>query len=174
MGDFWVFGYGSLIWNPGFEFEEEQKAQLRGWRRTLCVHSWVHRGTREHPGLVLGLDNGGSCSGIARLVSGHRREPVIAYLRERELVTHVYMEKWLPVRLGDGRKVEALTYVVDRSHDQYAAGLDRDSIIATVAGATGKSGRNRDYVLNTVDSLRRLDIHDHQLEAICSGLGANG
>jgi cation transport protein ChaC len=171
MSDFWVFGYGSLIWNPGFEFEEEHKATLHGRRRTLCVHSWVHRGTKKAPGLVLGLDAGGSCLGIARRVSGARREPVIAYLRERELVTNVYLEKWVKVRLSNGEIVEALTYVVDRSHAQYAGTLDPVKIVERVARASGKSGLNRDYVINTVDSLRQLSIHDHALESICSSLG---
>ena len=170
MSDFWVFGYGSLIWNPGFEFEEEHKAILHGRRRTLCVHSWVHRGTKNAPGLVLGLDAGGSCLGIARRVCGIRREPVIAYLRERELVTNVYLEKWVRIRLLNGEHVEALTYVVDRSHAQYAGNLDPGEVVKRVAGASGKSGLNRDYVINTVDSLRQLSIHDQVLESICSSL----
>ena len=170
MGDFWVFGYGSLIWRPGFEFIEEQKATLHGKHRALCVHSWVHRGTRERPGLVLGLDRGGSCHGIALRVSGEKRDVVIAYLRERELVTHVYLEKWLKVRLSDGREVPALTYVVDRGHEQYAPPQPMDGLARTVAAATGKSGANRDYVLNTVKSLNDLGIRDRLLEKLCRQL----
>ncbi|WP_075997595.1 gamma-glutamylcyclotransferase [Salaquimonas pukyongi] len=170
MGDFWVFGYGSLLWRPGFEFVEEHMATLHGKHRALCVHSWVHRGTQERPGLVLGLDHGGSCHGIARRVSGEKRDVVIAYLRERELVTHVYLEKWLKIRLLDGRKVRALTYVVDRKHEQYAPPQPLNELAGTIAGATGKSGANRDYVLNTVKSLNRLGIRDHVLEKLCSQL----
>ena len=170
MGDFWVFGYGSLIWRPGFEFIEERKATLHGKHRALCVHSWVHRGTRERPGLVLGLDRGGSCHGIARLVSATKRDAVIAYLRERELVTHVYLEKWLKVRLSDGREVPALTYVVDRSHEQYAPPQPMDGLTRTIAMAAGKSGANRDYVMNTVKSLNELGIRDGLLEKLCSQL----
>ncbi|MCB1387510.1 MAG: gamma-glutamylcyclotransferase [Nitratireductor sp.] len=170
MGDFWVFGYGSLIWRPGFEFIEESRARLHGYHRALCVYSWVHRGTQEKPGLVLGLDRGGSCLGLARLVSGDKREAVIAYLRERELVTHVYREKWLSIALEDGRKVAAITYVVDRDHQQYAAPQAPEILVSTVGGAVGKSGENRDYVKNTVASLEGLGIRDHALERIADRL----
>lgn len=170
MGDFWVFGYGSLIWRPGFEFLEEQKAVLHGRCRSLCVISWVHRGTREKPGLVLGLDHGGSCAGLARLVAGEKRDAVIAYLRERELVTNVYLERWVSVTLADGRKVKALTYVVDRSHEQYAGIINEDGRVERVRHASGKSGANFDYVVNTVHSLRNLGLRDRSLESICRRL----
>ena len=101
MGDFWVFGYGSLIWRPGFAHIETQRAQLFGFRRSLCVFSWVHRGTESRPGLVLGLDRGGSCIGLAFRVPAAFSEEVTAYLRERELVTNVYLERTLPVRLEE-------------------------------------------------------------------------
>lgn len=170
MGDFWVFGYGSLIWRPGFEYEEESLAVLHGRSRALCVHSWVHRGTRENPGLVLGLDRGGSCHGMARRVGQDKREAVIAYLRERELVTHVYQERWVKIRLEDGRKTEALTYVVDRNHEQYAACMDEEERVRRVMQAAGRSGANREYVLNTVKSLRELGIRDEKLERIAEKL----
>ena len=114
MGDFWVFGYGSLIWRPGFAHVETSRARLHGFRRSLCVYSWVHRGTEQRPGLVLGLDRGGSCVGLAFRVPGELRDEVVAYLRERELVTKVYLERLLPVRLASGETVAALCYVVDR------------------------------------------------------------
>lgn len=170
MSDFWVFGYGSLIWRPGFEFIEEQKATLYGKHRALCIHSWVHRGTRQKPGLVLGLDHGGSCSGLARRVDGRKRDAVIAYLRERELVTHVYRETWVRLSLADGRKVEALTYVVDRNHPQYARNLSLDELVCRVKSAAGKSGHNADYVRSTLNSLGELGIRDEALEAICAKL----
>jgi cation transport protein ChaC len=173
MGDFWVFGYGSLIWNPGFAHVETSRARLSGYRRALCVRSWVHRGTRERPGLVLGLDRGGSCVGMAFRVQGELRDEVMAYLRERELVTNVYLERQLQARLADGRKVEATTYVCDRSHEQYAGALDEAEAAEIVRGASGKSGDNPAYVLATIEHLKALGIRDHWLEDVGSRLHAS-
>jgi len=170
MSDFWVFGYGSLMWRPGFAHVETQPARLSGYRRSLCVRSFVHRGTPEHPGLVLGLDRGGSCLGLAFRAPDGLKDEVIAYLRERELVTHVYLERMLPVSLADGRKVMAVTYVVDRAHAQYAGDLDVQTAIGQVAGSAGVSGANEDYVLSTLDHLRGLGIRDRWLEAVGNGL----
>ncbi|AZO13119.1 MULTISPECIES: gamma-glutamylcyclotransferase [unclassified Mesorhizobium] len=171
MGDFWVFGYGSLIWRPGFAHVETRRARLHGYRRSLCVYSFVHRGTRERPGLVLGLDRGGSCVGLAFRVPGDLRDEALAYLRERELVTSVYLERKLDVRLdkdgtGAGGTVEAVAYVVDRAHVQYAGGLDASHAAAVVRGAVGQSGRNEDYVLSTLEHLKALGIRDHWLEEV--------
>ncbi|AZO45576.1 MULTISPECIES: gamma-glutamylcyclotransferase [Mesorhizobium] len=166
MGDFWVFGYGSLIWRPGFAHVETQRARLHGYRRSLCVYSFVHRGTRERPGLVLGLDRGGSCIGLAFRVPGGLRDEVITYLRERELVTNVYLERMLKVRLDSGRTVEAVTYIVDRQHEQYAGALDAAHAAAVVRGAVGQSGINEDYVLSTLEHLKALGIRDHWLEDV--------
>ncbi|MER8463612.1 gamma-glutamylcyclotransferase [Mesorhizobium sp. M1409] len=166
MGDFWVFGYGSLIWRPGFAHVETQRARLHGYRRSLCVYSFVHRGTRERPGLVLGLDRGGSCIGLAFRVPGDLRDEVIAYLRERELVTNVYLERLLKIRLDGGRTVEAVAYIVDRQHEQYAGALDAAEAAAVVRGAAGQSGINEDYVLSTLEHLEALGIRDHWLEEV--------
>lgn len=166
MGDFWVFGYGSLIWRPGFAHTETHRARLHGFRRALCVYSWVHRGTEQRPGLVLGLDRGGSCIGLAFRVPGELRDEVVAYLRERELVTNVYLERTQPVRLDSGETVQALCYIVDRAHPQYAGSLDEAEAAAVVTGAVGQSGANEDYVRNTVEHLQALDIHDHWLEKV--------
>lgn len=170
MGDFWVFGYGSLLWQPGFAHVETQRARLFGYRRALCIRSFVHRGTEERPGLVLGLDRGGSCLGLAFRVPGKIRDEVIDYLRERELVTNVYLERWLSVRLKDGRDISALGYVVDRTHRQYAGSLGVDEAILGVRGAVGKSGPNEAYVLNTVDHLKQIGIRDHWLETVAGNL----
>ena len=170
MGDLWVFGYGSLMWRPGFDAAEVLPAKLSGFHRALCVHSYIHRGTREKSGLVLGLDRGGSCRGMAFRVDASKRDGVLVYLRNRELVTNVYLEKTVGVVLEDGRKVSAVTYVVDRNHVQYAAGLSVDSAAEIVAGATGISGTNPDYVASTVQHLRQMNIHDQLLEGIVERL----
>ena len=168
MGDFWVFGYGSLIWRPGFAHVETQRARLHGYRRSLCVYSFVHRGTRNRPGLVLGLDRGGSCVGLAFRVPGDLRDEVMAYLRERELVTNVYLERMLKIRLDRGDTVDAVVYIVDRQHEQYAGALDAADAAAVVRGAVGQSGNNEDYVLSTLEHLEALGISDHWLEDVAS------
>ncbi|MEO9613953.1 MAG: gamma-glutamylcyclotransferase [Nitratireductor sp.] len=172
MGDFWVFGYGSLMWRPGFAHVETQRARLHGYRRALCVRSFVHRGTPARPGLVLGLDRGGSCIGLAFRVPGDLRQEVLDYLRARELVTHVYLERVLPVTFASGARGEALCYVVDRAHDQYAGRLDAAHAAAAVCGAVGQSGPNEDYVLNTVEHLEALGIRDHWLEEVARRIGS--
>lgn len=166
MQDFWVFGYASLMWRPGFEFVEQRRARLHGYHRVLCISSYEHRGTRERPGLVMGLDRGGSCVGLAFRVSGTNREPVLAYLRERELVTHVYKEKWLSIRFDGGSHGHAVTYVADRQHEQYAGRVSIDDAVERVCGAVGGAGPNEDYVLNTADHIREMGIRDHWLEAV--------
>ena len=170
MGEFWVFGYGSLMWRPGFAQVEVRRARLHGYRRVLCVKSFVHRGTEHRPGLVLGLDTGGSCIGRAFRVDDAHREDVLTYLRERELVTHVYLERVKTIRLDDGRRVDALCYVVDRHHRQYAGHLDTEEAVACVRDAVGRSGPNIDYVVNTVDHLHELGIRDHWLEGVARRL----
>jgi cation transport protein ChaC len=166
MGDFWVFGYGSLMWNPGFDHVETVRARVSGYRRSLCLASRVHRGTPEREGLVLALDRGGSCVGVAFRVEQGKQQDVVAYLRERELVTNAYLERYVSFSLPDGRKGRAITYVIDRNHDQYAGALSEAEAARRVMGASGKSGPNEDYVLNTIEHLRALGIRDHWLEAV--------
>jgi cation transport protein ChaC len=171
MGEFWVFGYGSLMWRPGFAHTETRPARLAGVHRSLCVYSWVHRGTRERPGLVLGLDHGGACCGLAFRVEAQNRDAVVAYLREREQVTNVYREVVRPVVLEGGRRVPALAYVVDRRHDQYAGRLDSETQRRLVLSAQGRSGANVDYVINTAKRLGELAIADTALSALADSLG---
>lgn len=166
MNDFWVFGYGSLMWRPGFAHVETMRARLHGYRRSLCIYSHVHRGTPDHPGLVLGLDAGGSCLGIAFRVPGDMTDEVMVYLREREMSNQVYHEKWLRLRLADGRDVQAVTYVADRRHIQYAGSLKAEDAAAIVATAQGDSGANVDYVSNTLEHLRNMRVRDHALEHV--------
>jgi cation transport protein ChaC len=163
-GDLWVFGYGSLMWRPGFAYTRRCKATLRGWRRSLCVYSHVYRGSPERPGLVLGLDRGGACPGVAFQVDAALRETTIRYLREREQVTAVYLERVAPVRLECGERVLALTYVADRIHHQYAGRLDRDAMLEYVRAGKGQSGDNAEYVLETYEHLRAMGVRDRDLE----------
>ena len=160
MSDFWVFGYGSLMWNPGFDHQRAEPALLRGAHRSLCVYSWVHRGTQQRPGLVFGLDNGGAFRGIAYQVAGDIWPQVLEYLRAREQTTMVYKEHRHHVELDSGETVEALVYMVDHSHAQYAGALPLEEQLEIVRGAVGKSGANPDYVINTAAHLQDMGIPD--------------
>jgi cation transport protein ChaC len=161
--DLWVFAYGSLMWRPGFAATEHQIATVRGYHRALCVYSHVHRGTPERPGLVLGLDRGGACKGVAFRVAAADAAATIAYLRQREQVTMIYRELYLQARLADGRAVTALSYAVDRAHAQYAGRLERPDLARFVTQGQGASGANPEYVRNTQAHLLQLGIHDATL-----------
>jgi cation transport protein ChaC len=170
--DLWVFGYGSLMWRPGFAYRERVPARLIGLHRALCVYSFVHRGTPEKPGLVLGLDRGGTCRGIAYRVDKGERPAILAYLREREQVTKVYRETMRQVLLlsEPERRVCALVYVVDRSHPQYAGRLNLDQQLHLVRQGHGRSGPNRDYVLATVKEIEAQGCHDAGLHRLAERL----
>lgn len=171
MQQFWIFGYGSLMWKPGFDYRGSEPALIHGFHRSLCAYSFVHRGTPEQPGLVLGLDRGGSCHGMAFRVAAEKWHETLAYLRTREQVTSVYLEAMRPVRLlRSGKRVEALAYVVDRNHRQYAGKLDADHLLKFIRQGQGQSGYCADYVLSTLAHLRDMDIHDATLEALASRL----
>jgi len=171
-GDLWVFGYGSLMWRPGFEFIERAPARLIGEHRALCVYSFVHRGTPEKPGLVLGLDRGGACRGVAFRVAEKNRAATIAYLREREQVTSVYREVKRSVWLENEarQRVSALVYVVDRGHVQYAGRLSPAEQVRHVLQGHGQSGVNRDYVLATVKAIEAEGFRDSQLHRLAAML----
>ncbi len=158
-GDLWVFGYGSLMWRPGFEFIEQVPARLIGEHRALCVYSFVHRGTPEKPGLVLGLDRGGACRGIAFRVAEKNRGSTIAYLREREQVTSVYREVTRSVWLENEarQRVSALAY---------AGRLSLTEQLRHVQQGHGQSGVNRDYVLATVKAIEAAGFRDTQLHQL--------
>lgn len=172
QGDLWVFGYGSLMWRPGFDFIEQVPARLIGEHRALCVYSFDHRGTPEKPGLVLGLDRGGACRGIAFRIAADRRHDTIAYLRSREQTTHVYREVMRSVWLDNAARdrVSALTYVVDRGHVQYAGRLDLADQLRVVRQGVGRSGNNRDYVLSTVDAIEAQGCRDKPLHQLAIAL----
>lgn len=166
----WVFGYGSLLWNPGFEVAERVVAELHGWHRSFCMRSIHHRGTREEPGLVLALDaqQGAACRGLALRAAAGTEAETLAYLRARELISSAYLERVLEVQLEDGRRVEAITYVIDREHDQYCGGMGLDEQARIIARAVGGRGPNAEYLFNTVQHLVEIGLPDpdlHHLEA---------
>ncbi len=169
-GYFWVFGYGSLMWNPGFEYVEVHKATMNGVHRAPCIYSWVHRGTKSRPGIVLGLDHGGICIGKAYKVKNEIYNPVLAYLRERELITNVYLETQIDAVLDSGETISTLTYVVDQTHPQYAGKLGHRELLKQIRGAVGKSGPNEEYFLSTAEHLREIGIHDEFMERVAHDL----
>jgi cation transport protein ChaC len=160
----WVFGYGSLMWRPGFEFIERAAATLHGRRRAFCIFSVHHRGTYERPGLVLGLAPGGATRGAAFRVAEADWPQVYAYLIEREQPTETYIEARRAVRLADGRRVEALVFLSDIRHAQWAGALSLERQAELIAGARGLSGRNVDYLRDLVSHLREEGIRDTAME----------
>lgn len=168
----WAFGYGSLMWNPGFAHEAFATARLEGWHRALCVYSWHYRGTHAAPGLVLGLAEGGDCTGRAIGVRREHEAAMLAYLDEREQTNYVYERVRLPVTLASGEPVEAWTYVARTDHPQFAGDLPEDQIVRHVLQGVGVGGPCADYVRNTVAHLREIGIGDERLEAIVRRLDA--
>lgn len=164
--DFWVFAYGSLMWNPEFPHVDAHLARLHGFHRALCLWSFDYRGTPERPGLVLGLDYGGSCLGKAYRIHGRDREAVVRYLDKRETSNGEYNARWLPVRLTDGKAVTALAYVVNPGNRWYAGKLGLHRTVELVLQGHGDRGACLDYVRNTVAHLKELGIRDRALETI--------
>lgn len=169
----WVFGYGSLLWNPGFTPEEVVVARLENWHRSFCMSSIHHRGTPETPGLVLALDKaeGAVCTGLALRAPDAERDAVLAMLRERELVSSAYLETWQDLALSDGRVVPALTYVIDPNHAQYVA-LDLETQARRIAGAVGGRGPNHEYLFNTASHLNEMGVHDPDLDWLVARVAA--
>ncbi len=163
--DYWVFGYGSLMWHPGFPHIEVSIARLRGYHRSFCVYSHRYRGTPQAPGLVLGLDRGGSCQGMVYRVPAGEGEEVLDYLYEREMVTGVYRPSWRRAETEQG-PVSAITFVVDRSHRQYAGRLSHDDMVALILQGQGNRGPCMEYLENTVHHLRALGLKDRGLERL--------
>ena len=161
----WVFGYGSLLWNPGFAPAEAATARLDDYHRSFCMLSIHHRGTREEPGLVLALDEspGSICTGVALRVAEVEESAVLAQLRERELISSAYVERHVPVELTDGREIEALAYVIDPGHEQYCQ-FDLETQAQMIARATGGRGPNDEYLFNTVAHLEQMGIRDTDME----------
>lgn len=166
LSSHWVFGYGSLIWNPGFAHVTAQQGLLKGAHRSLSIYSHHHRGTVDVPGLVFGLTHGGSCRGMVFEVGEEAWPEALAYLKAREQVTPVYRDVMRPVHLADGRVVSALVFIVDERHEHYAGRLDLAQQLAMVRQGVGMSGANIDYVLNTARHLESMGIRDRQIMAL--------
>lgn len=183
-GEVWVFAYGSLMWDPGFAYLEAAPALLRGYHRAFCIYSFVYRGTEARPGLVLGLDRGGACKGMAFRIAAAEGAGVLDYLDAREKVTDVYVRRAVPITVGGapicgggrpisagGRKVTAHTYVVDRGHHQYAGKQTLRQAVRLIAQGAGVGGSNRDYLESTVNHLDELGITDGPLHRIHALVG---
>lgn len=170
MQSLWIFGYGSLVWNPGFAWSSRQLAQLAGFRRSFCMLSIHHRGTEEKPGLVLALDaaEDASCNGVAFEVSGEIAEETLEYLRARELISAAYLERVETLSLEDGRQVQAVVYVIDRAHWQYCGALTLEDQAQRIAGAVGGRGPNSEYLHQTAAHLAALGLPDDELEWLSS------
>ncbi|MEN2978660.1 gamma-glutamylcyclotransferase [Tistrella bauzanensis] len=173
--DVWVFGYGSLMWRPGFEPVESRTALLRGYHRSLCIYSTRYRGTPDRPGLVLGLDRGGACRGIAFRIAAAQTRQVLAYLDEREMGQDdtVYLRRLLNIRLDDGRQVTAVTYVADRNGARYTGRLGFENMATLVRAGSGMMGTAHDYLSQTLERMAALGLHGgplrHVLEAASVG-----
>ena len=171
----WVFGYGSLMWNPGFATPETQPARLQGWHRAFCIYSEHYRGTPARPGLILGLLPGGACRGLAHRLPLRGYDGARAYLVEREIRNDgVYAEAVRPIALQDGRIVEALVYLADRTHRQFAGKLPLAKAVDLVRHGHGATGSNLDYVVNTVRHLRELGLRDRALEMLADQAAVSG
>ncbi len=168
----WVFGYGSLMWNPGFPFCESQTGRLYGYHRDLCVRSLHYRGNARHPGLVLGLDKGGSCNGVCYRIAGADRAAVLAYLQQRELFINIYHAVFKRVVLNSGLKISALCFIVDRTQAQYTGSLSVEQVTRIVAKARGRRGDNKEYVINTLLHLQELGFPCRRLQQVVDGLSA--
>jgi cation transport protein ChaC len=168
--DFWVFAYGSLIWNPGFAYKSREPAKLLGYHRRYCILSKTYRGTPEKPGLVLGLEKGGACEGIVYRVPGPLKAITMEYLRERELVTAVYHETIVAVETRDGDAHHACTYVADTAHDQYVRIDELAAIVDQIEQSAGEAGPNYEYAMNTWSNLSAYGISDPAVEAVATEL----
>jgi cation transport protein ChaC len=169
----WVFAYGSLMWQPGFAFAEARHAKLTGYHRAFCVYSVHYRGTPSRPGLVLGLDRGGVCEGMAFRLEPEGTAGTLAYLRRRELIYGVYREALVPVELaGAGAPVLAVAYIAERAHPSHAGSLVLARQAALIRGASGSAGTNLDYLINTLAHLGELGIRERALERLLALAGA--
>lgn len=169
--DLWLFGYGSLIWNPAIHFVERQVARLHGYHRRFCLWTHLGRGTRERPGLTLGLDRGGSCGGVAFRIAADDVEAELDVVWRREMVTNAYRPTWVKLRMA-GRMVPAVAFVINHEHARYARNLCDEEITTVIAVAEGQLGPCRDYLYNTVAHLEALGIQDRGLARLADAVRA--
>ena len=171
--DLWVFGYGSLMWRPGFPYKAAVAAELTGYHRAFCVYSVYYRGTPERPGLVLGLDKGGVCRGLAFQVSASDAKAAISYLRTREQISGTYRECHVPITVHDPdpRPVMALTFVCERHHPAFARHLPLARQAQIIRAAAGPAGTNLEYALNTICHLQQMAFREPRLERLIPALG---
>ena len=167
--DLHVFGYGSLIWNPAFHFAENRPALLRGWHRRFCLKMIMGRGSREKPGLMLALDRGGACKGVAFRVPAAQAREELHVLWQREMFGGAYLARWVDL-MADGRKLRAVTFVIDRKHPRYVPELSVEQTAALIATASGDLGTCREYLDNTIQHLATLGLRDAGLERIAKAL----
>jgi cation transport protein ChaC len=165
-GDLWVFGYGSLMWSPCFDYTHKSAALAHGYHRALCILSTRYRGTRRKPGLVMGLCQGGSCWGMAYRIDAPRLRRALARLWYREMPRRVYKPRLIPVRLSSGRHVKALAFVADPDHPSYVRELDLHGRARLVAQGIGVRGPCVDYIRNTLDHMHDVGVRDPHLERI--------
>ena len=165
-GDLWVFGYGSLMWAPGFPYKDRSVGLLRGYHRALCILSTRYRGTHRQPGLVMGLCRGGSCWGMAFRVPAVRIAVALARLWSREMPRRVYKARLVPVRIARGRRIRALAFIADPDHAQYCRELDLASRAQLVAQGVGERGRCTDYIRHTLEHMYELGVTDPHLARV--------
>jgi len=170
--DVWVFAYGSLVWRPEFAFAEERPALLRGYHRALCLWSRINRGTPQHPGLVFGLDVGGSCRGVAFRIPASDVLASLTALWRREMGSGAYLPKWLNLSTATGR-VRALAFVMDRRSDGYVRDLPEARLLEVVRSACGSYGPCSEYIVETARALRASGIVDVKLEKLVQRLLAS-
>jgi glutathione-specific gamma-glutamylcyclotransferase len=168
-GDLWIFGYGSLMWNPGFDYLHQQPARLHGYHRSLCIASPAHRGTPQQPGLVMGLARGGSCLGSAFLVARCQLQGTLQALWEREMCDGIYRPRLLPIRIA-AESTRALAFTVDFEHDYYLGDLPAEEIARRVLRSSGERGPNIEYLFNTVGHLQALGVRDRRLHEVLAAV----
>jgi len=164
-GDLWVFTYGSLMWDPGFAHIAAEPGLLRGYHRTFCIYSSRYRGTATKPGLVLGLDPGGTCKGIVYRIAAADKTVALEALWQREMRRGVYLPRLLPVSTPGGQR-NALAFVANRAHSGYAGRMVIDDAARIIATCCGERGPNVDYLVNTLRHLDALGVHDQHLHQL--------